>query len=75
LNILGFDMEAEKFDKRKKTKKPKSNLESNIETNFSLIIQHTLKSKKMELTLKPLYGVLRTRLKKSKPLRKEIAIY
>ncbi|MCK4849538.1 MAG: hypothetical protein KAT16_10950, partial [Candidatus Heimdallarchaeota archaeon] len=35
-------MEAEKFDKDKNTKKPASDMESNIETNFSLIIQHTL---------------------------------
>ncbi|MCK4847880.1 MAG: hypothetical protein KAT16_02520 [Candidatus Heimdallarchaeota archaeon] len=35
-------MEAEKFNKNKNPKKPTSDMESNIETNFSLIIQHTL---------------------------------
>jgi predicted transcriptional regulator len=35
-------MEAEKFDNRKNTKKPESNIESSFDTNFNLIIQNTL---------------------------------
>ena len=35
-------MDAEKFEKQKNSKKPLSNIDANFETDFRLIIQHTL---------------------------------
>ena len=42
-------MEAEKIDNRKHTKKPSSELKSNIDTNFSLIIQTTLEEVRSQI--------------------------
>jgi hypothetical protein len=42
-------MEVEKIENRKKSKKPASNIESSIDTNFSLIIQTTLEEVRSQI--------------------------